>query len=56
MKHPVLTTERLVLRPPAAADFDAFAAYVGDPDNVRHIGGAQSRPAAWRGLRSFGSG
>ena len=45
---PVIETERLRLRPPVLADFDAYAAYVADPEGMHFIGGAQSRAVAWR--------
>ncbi len=53
MTHPVLLTERLILRQPVVTDFDAYAAYAADPDNVLHIGGAQSRPSAWRSFTGY---
>ncbi len=45
---PTLETEHLVLRPPAAEDLDAWAAFVADPEASRFLGGVQSRPMAWR--------
>lgn len=45
---PTLTTERLILRPPAAGDFEAYADYVSDPACMAFIGGAQDRAVAWR--------
>jgi RimJ/RimL family protein N-acetyltransferase len=45
---PILTTERLVLSPPTAADFDDFAALLGDERVMAPLGGAQPRPVAWR--------
>ena len=50
---PVIETERLRLRPPVLADFDAYAAYVSDPDGMAFIGGAQSRPVAWRSFMAY---
>ena len=49
----LITTNRLVLRPPVAADFPAYADYVGDPACMAHIGGAQSRPVAWRSFMAY---
>lgn len=49
---PVLETERLILRPPGRDDLDAWAAFMADGEHVRFIGGAQSRPVAWRGMMS----
>jgi len=48
--EPRLETERLVLRPPTAADFEAWAAFAGDGETMRHLGGVQARSVAWRGL------
>lgn len=44
---PLLATERLILRGPAASDFDAVAAFL-DSDRAAHIGGRRSRADAWR--------
>ncbi len=43
-----LETSRLILRPPFAEDFDAWAAYQADPLVMRHLGGVQPRSTAWR--------
>jgi RimJ/RimL family protein N-acetyltransferase len=43
-----IETERLVLRPPIAADFDAYAANLADAEAARFIGGVQPRARAWR--------
>jgi len=53
---PTIETERLILRPPAAEDFDAWAAFAGDPEAARFIGGPQPRPVAWRAMRSMTGG
>ena len=50
---PTLETERLILRPPAKEDFDAWAAFMADEQSVRYIGGIQSRSAVWRGITSM---
>jgi RimJ/RimL family protein N-acetyltransferase len=47
---PEILTERLLLRPPVAADFDAWARFAADPEVMRFIGGAQPRAVAWRGF------
>lgn len=47
---PVLETNRLILRPPEAQDFDAYAEYMADEQSARFIGGVQARSEAWRGL------
>jgi RimJ/RimL family protein N-acetyltransferase len=43
-----IETERLILRPPVAADFDAYAQAMADPEVARFIGGEQTRTRAWR--------
>jgi RimJ/RimL family protein N-acetyltransferase len=50
MTGPRIETERLILRPTAAEDFDAWAALRADGEHTRHIGGPQSRAVAWRGF------
>jgi RimJ/RimL family protein N-acetyltransferase len=45
-----IETERLILRPTAADDFDGWAAFMADEDAARFIGGRQPRAAAWRGF------
>lgn len=47
---PTLETDRLILRPPAADDLDAWAAFSADPEATRFISGVQTRAMAWRGL------
>lgn len=47
---PVIETERLILRPTAAEDFDRWAEMMADPVAARFIGGAQERSTAWRGF------
>lgn len=44
----MLETERLILRPTRAEDFDAYAANMADAEATRFVGGQQSRAAAWR--------
>ena len=46
---PALTTERLVLRAPAEADFAAMLAFNDSPRAV-FVGGPAPRPQVWRGL------
>ena len=48
-----LETERLLLRPPAREDFDAWADFMADEDAARFLGGAQPRSVAWRGFLSM---
>ncbi|HEX5052350.1 MAG TPA: GNAT family N-acetyltransferase, partial [Planctomycetota bacterium] len=45
-----LETARLVLRPPMAKDFEAWAGFYADPECALHIGGVQDRATAWRSL------
>jgi RimJ/RimL family protein N-acetyltransferase len=41
-------TDRLLLRMPVAADFDAWAELAADEPTMRHLGGVQARAVAWR--------
>lgn len=50
---PVIETECLVLRLPREEDFDAWAAFMADPDAARYVGGPMSRVTAWRGMASI---
>jgi RimJ/RimL family protein N-acetyltransferase len=43
-----LETERLILRPPQAQDFEPWAAFIADEEAAKHIGGVQPRSIAWR--------
>jgi RimJ/RimL family protein N-acetyltransferase len=45
-----LETPRLLLRPTRREDFDAWTAFVGDPESARFLGGPQPRAVAWRGF------
>jgi RimJ/RimL family protein N-acetyltransferase len=45
---PTIQTERLILRPVAAEDFDAMAAMSADERVMKHLGGPQARSVAWR--------
>lgn len=45
-----LETERLILRPIQAEDFDAWAAFMADAEAARFIGGQQVRSVSWRGF------
>jgi RimJ/RimL family protein N-acetyltransferase len=47
---PFLMTERLILRPPSAEDFEGWAAFHADPETMRFLGGVQGRAEAWRSL------
>lgn len=50
MLGPTLETDRLILRPPCAEDFDAWAAFMVDPEAARFLGGPQSAGGAWRSM------
>lgn len=50
MPAPILFTERMILRPVAAEDFDAWADFHADPETMAFLGGVQPREVAWRGL------
>jgi len=50
---PTLTTERLILRPPAHEDFDGFADMALEEETMRYIGGMAARDAAWRGMATL---
>ncbi|MEQ9504793.1 MAG: GNAT family N-acetyltransferase [Hyphomonas sp.] len=49
-RGPVIETERLILRPPLAEDYEGFCELMADEDNARFIGGVQPREAVWRTL------
>jgi RimJ/RimL family protein N-acetyltransferase len=48
MLGPIVETDRLVLTPPTASDFDDFAALQADARVMRLLGGVQPRSVAWR--------
>jgi RimJ/RimL family protein N-acetyltransferase len=51
---PVLTTERLVLRPFEEGDLDEYAAIVADPEVARYLGSEpMDRVEAWRSMAVF---
>jgi RimJ/RimL family protein N-acetyltransferase len=49
----VIETERLVLRPPEQQDFEGWAAFMGDEETARFVGGVQPRAAAWRSMATM---
>ena len=49
---PTLETERLILRPPAAEDFEPWVSFAADPEVARFIGGVQTPAMAWRSICS----
>ncbi|MGO4735365.1 GNAT family N-acetyltransferase [Bosea sp. 2KB_26] len=50
---PVLETKRLVMRGWAKGDFDRVAAFLGDEQLTRFVGGASGRDDAWRRFSSM---
>lgn len=50
---PMLETKRLLIRPTRLHDFDAYAAYMRDPESTRFLGGVQPRSVAWRGFMTM---
>ena len=53
MLGPTIETARLILRPPAHADFDAWAGMCAEEDTMRFIGGVAPRDGAWRILATM---
>ncbi len=47
---PRIETNRLLLRPPLAQDFEDWARFMADAEATRFIGGPQPRAVAWRGF------
>lgn len=45
---PTFETQRLILRPFAREDFDAYASWCADSKNMEFLGGVQPRAMAWR--------
>jgi RimJ/RimL family protein N-acetyltransferase len=45
-----LETERLLLRPPAPGDLDGWAAFLGDAESARFVGGVKDRADSWRSM------
>jgi len=50
---PTLETDRLILRPPAAEDFEGWAAFANDPHTMHFLGGVVPRSTAWRSFASM---
>jgi RimJ/RimL family protein N-acetyltransferase len=50
---PTVTTERLLLRPFADADIDAWADVMSDEETARFVGGVQDRDGAWRQMAMY---
>jgi RimJ/RimL family protein N-acetyltransferase len=48
-----IDTDRLILRPPALQDLEAWVAFMGDEDSARYIGGVQPRSFVWRGMMAM---
>lgn len=50
LPRPILETERLILRPPLAEDFDAWVAFAADEEVARFLGGVQTPAMVWRSM------
>ncbi len=50
MSAPVLTTDRLILRPLGSEDLEPWVAFHADAETMRFLGGVKSRSEAWRAL------
>ncbi len=50
---PELETERTIMRSWRPGDLDAVAAWMSDPEVMRFVGGAKSRPEAWRNMATY---
>ncbi|HOX71554.1 MAG: GNAT family N-acetyltransferase [Dokdonella sp.] len=48
-----IETSRLILRPVALEDFDAWADFMADAQTMQFLGGAQPRAVAWRALMTM---
>src|SRR3978361_1518757 len=53
MLGPTIETSRLLLRPPWAGDFEAYADFAADPIAAHFLGGVQTRMTAWRALATL---
>jgi RimJ/RimL family protein N-acetyltransferase len=47
---PTIETDRLILRPPQAEDFEAMVAFAADEETMQHLGGVQTPAGVWRAL------
>ncbi|WP_187334627.1 GNAT family N-acetyltransferase [Novosphingopyxis iocasae] len=48
LNGPLLVTQRLILRPPAAEDFEAVVGFYSEPETMEHLGGVKPRSEVWR--------
>jgi len=48
-----IETSRLILRPIRWEDFEAWAAFMGDSEATRFLGGVQPRSTAWRTMMTM---
>jgi len=53
MKHVIIETPRLILRPPALEDLQDWVRFASHEDTMRHLGGVQSASLAWRSLMTM---
>ena len=51
--HPVLETERLILRRPTLDDLDRWSEMMADPESARFIGGVLPRHLVWRAIMQY---
>ena len=47
---PTIETDRLILRPPRAEDFDSWVAFHADEEVMTHLGGVQGPELTWRSM------
>ena len=50
---PTIETNRLILRVPEQRDLDGWAAFLGDEESARFLGGVQPRATAWRSMATM---
>ncbi len=51
-----IVTERLILRPPLAKDFERWVEFTANPQTMKFLGGPKSRNMAWREMTSIVGG
>lgn len=47
-----ILTDRLLLRPPLAEDFEGWSGFMADAESTRFLGGVQAASTGWRGFLS----
>jgi RimJ/RimL family protein N-acetyltransferase len=53
VSSPVLTTERLILRPVQREDFEPWCAFMADERTAKYVGGVRTRAEVWRAFTSM---